>query len=117
MTTSGAPSVVVIDYGSGNLRSAERALARVGADVSVTDGPRVRRARPTASCCPASARSPHAWTGDPQVGADALVRARVAAGRPVLGICVGMQVLYQSGEEHGARTTGIGALAGDGSCG
>jgi glutamine amidotransferase len=47
------------------------------------------------------------------VGADKVVRSRLAAGRPVLGICVGMQVLYQAGEEHGVRSTGIGALDGE----
>ena len=47
------------------------------------------------------------------VGADDVVRSRVAAGRPVLGICVGMQVLYGAGEEHGVRTTGIGVLSGE----
>src|SRR5262249_4130072 len=47
-----------------------------------------------------------------RVGADDLVRERVAAGRPVLGICVGMQVLYDSREGHGLRTAGVSALPG-----
>ncbi len=47
------------------------------------------------------------------VGGDAVVAERVAAGRPVLGICVGMQVLYEAGEEHGVRTKGLGLLAGE----
>jgi glutamine amidotransferase len=47
------------------------------------------------------------------IGADELVRSRVVDGRPVLGICVGMQVLYDAGEEHGVRTNGIGALGGN----
>jgi imidazole glycerol-phosphate synthase subunit HisH len=110
--TASAPSVVVVDYGSGNLRSAERALAHVGADVMVTsdtslaleaDGVVLPGVGAFAAC----------MAGVVSVGADALVQARVAAGRPVLGICVGMQVLYQAGEEHGIRTTGIGVLPGE----
>jgi imidazole glycerol-phosphate synthase subunit HisH len=107
-----APSVVVIDYGSGNLRSAERALAHVGADVIVTadvsagieaDGVVLPGVGAYAAC----------MAGVIAVGADDLVRARVAADRPVLGICVGMQVLFGAGEEHGVRTAGIGVLDGD----
>jgi imidazole glycerol-phosphate synthase subunit HisH len=109
--TAGAPSVLVIDHGSGNLRSAERALAQVGADVVVTsdlsngmdvDGVVLPGVGAYAAC----------MEGIRAVGADELVRARVAAGRPVLGICVGMQVLYATGEEHGVRTTGIGLFPG-----
>jgi glutamine amidotransferase len=47
------------------------------------------------------------------VGADDLVRERAADGRPVLGICVGMQVMFGAGEEHGTRTPGIGVFGGD----
>lgn len=107
-----APSVVVVDYGSGNLRSAERALAHVGADVTVTsdvslgvdaDGVVLPGVGAYAAC----------MDGVLSVGAERLIRDRVAAGRPVLGICVGMQVLYAAGEEHGVRTTGIDVLPGE----
>ncbi|HWC35147.1 MAG TPA: imidazole glycerol phosphate synthase subunit HisH [Mycobacteriales bacterium] len=109
---SSKPSVVVIDHGSGNLRSAERALARVGADVTVTsDSAAAYDAAGTVlpgvgafAACMAGVRS---------VGADRVVRDRVAAGRPVLGICVGMQVLYDAGEEHGIRADGVGVLPGE----
>jgi len=106
-----APSVVVLDYGSGNLRSAERALARVGASVTVTadveaardcDGLVVPGVGAFAAC----------MAGIRSVGADAVVPERVAEGRPVLGICVGMQVLYDVGDEHGVVTSGIGVLPG-----
>ncbi len=106
------PSVVVIDHGSGNLRSAERALARVGADVRVTadldtaydaDGVVLPGVGAFAAC----------MAGVRDVRADALVRQRIELGRPVLGICVGMQVLYDVGEEHGERTDGIGVLPGE----
>jgi glutamine amidotransferase len=106
------PTVVVVDHGSGNLRSAERALARVGADVVVSpqrsvavdaDGVVLPGVGAFAAC----------MAGVRAVKADELVRDRLAAGRPVLGICVGMQVLYDVGDEHGQRTDGIGVLSGE----
>jgi glutamine amidotransferase len=104
--------VVVLDYGSGNLRSAERALARVGADVTVTadlaavaaaDGLVVPGVGAYAAC----------MAGIDAVGAGSAVRDRVGADRPVLGICVGMQVLFDSGSEHGLVTKGLGVLPGE----
>jgi glutamine amidotransferase len=110
--TAGAPSVVIIDYGSGNLRSAERALAHVGADVTVTAD--VSDAVDAAGVVlPGVGAYAACMAGICSVGADELVRSRVAAGRPVLGICVGMQVLYDAGEEHGVRAAGIGVLPGE----
>ncbi len=106
-----APKVVILDYGSGNLRSAERALARVGADVTVTsdldaaaaaDGLVVPGVGAFAAC----------MTGIDTLGAAPVITARVAAGRPVLGICVGMQVLFEYGDEHGVVTKGLGLLPG-----
>jgi glutamine amidotransferase len=103
--------VVVLDYGSGNLRSAERALDRVGADVTVTadlnaarecDGLVVPGVGAFAAC----------MEGIRAIGGDYVVRERVEAGRPVLGICVGMQVLFDRGDEHGVVTEGIGVLPG-----
>ena len=109
--SSAGPSVVVVDYGSGNLRSAERALAHVGADVVVSGDPS-RALEADGVVLPGVGAYAACMEGVVAVGADDLVRARIAANRPVLGICVGMQVLYEIGEEHGVRTTGIGALAG-----
>ncbi len=103
--------VVVLDYGSGNLRSAERALARVGADVRVTadlaaaagaDGLVVPGVGAYAAC----------MAGVDALGAGPMITARVAGGRPVLGICVGEQILFGYGEEHGVRTPGLGLLPG-----
>lgn len=105
------PSVVVLDYGSGNLRSAERALVRAGASVEVTadpdaaldaDGLAVPGVGAFAACV----------AGLRAVGGGKLIAQRLAAGRPVLGICVGMQVLFQAGVEHGQLTEGCGLLPG-----
>ena len=105
------PSVVVLDYGSGNLRSAERALVRAGASVEVTadpdaaldaDGLAVPGVGAFAACV----------AGLRAVGGGKLIAQRLAAGRPVLGICVGMQVLFQAGVEHGQLTKGCGLLPG-----
>ncbi|MBO4206038.1 imidazole glycerol phosphate synthase subunit HisH [Micromonospora echinofusca] len=111
MSTRTTRRVVVLDYGSGNLRSAERALARVGADVTVTadlaaaaaaDGLVVPGVGAYAAC----------MAGIEALGAGPVIAERVAAGRPVLGICVGMQVLFEYGEEHGVVTKGLGLLPG-----
>jgi glutamine amidotransferase len=110
--TAGSPSVVVIDYGSGNLRSAERALAEVGANVEVTSD--MAKARDADGVVlPGVGAFAACMAGVHGVGADDVVRERVEAGRPVLGICVGMQVLYDGGREHGIRTPGIGVLSGN----
>ena len=104
-------SVAVLDYGSGNLRSVQRALERVGANVSVTadiavaveaDGLVVPGVGAFAAC----------MDGLLGVRAAGPIAARVAAGRPVLGICVGMQVLFDAGVEHGVEAKGLGVLRG-----
>jgi len=103
--------VVVLDYGSGNLRSAERALARVGADVTVTaDAAAARDADGLA--VPGVGAFAACMAGLSAVDGPRVVAERVAAGRPVLGICVGMQVLFESGDEHGVVTEGLRVLPG-----
>ncbi len=109
---SGArPSVVIFDYGSGNLRSASRALERVGADTAVTADPGAAlNARglvvPGVGAFAACMRGLRAVRGDE------IIAKRLAGSRPVLGICVGMQVLFGEGREHGERTAGCGAWPG-----
>ncbi|CAI7979929.1 imidazole glycerol phosphate synthase subunit HisH [Frankia sp. Hr75.2] len=105
------PDVVVLDYGSGNLRSAERALARVGAEVTVTADLDAARAA-GGLVVPGVGAFAACMAGVDAVGGGEVVRERLAAGRPVLGICVGMQILYQLGDEHGVRTEGLGVLEG-----
>jgi glutamine amidotransferase len=104
-------NVVVLDYGSGNVRSAVRALERVGASVELTadrdaavgcDGLVVPGVGAFAAC----------MAGLDAVAAPEILAARLQAGRPVLGICVGMQVLFDAGIEHGVETAGLGLLAG-----
>jgi glutamine amidotransferase len=105
------PRVVVLDYGSGNLRSAQRALQRAGADAAVTadaaaaltaDGLVVPGVGAFAAC----------MAGLVGVGGDQVIAKRLAAAAPVLGICVGMQVLFEAGDEHGQRTDGCGCWPG-----
>ncbi|HEY9392204.1 MAG TPA: imidazole glycerol phosphate synthase subunit HisH [Mycobacteriales bacterium] len=103
--------VVVLDYGSGNLRSAQRALVRAGAQVTVSD----RAADALAAdglVVPGVGAFAACMRQLVGVGGDAVIRERVAAGRPVLGICVGMQVLFDQGDEHGVLTRGLGVLPG-----
>ncbi|EFC80306.1 imidazole glycerol phosphate synthase subunit HisH [Parafrankia sp. EUN1f] len=109
--TGARPKVVVLDYGSGNLRSAERAVARVGAEVTVTADLDAARAA-DGLVVPGVGAYAACMAGIEAIGGGAVVRERLAAGRPVLGICVGMQILYEVGDEHGVRTEGLGVLAG-----
>ena len=115
---SGAQSCAVIDYGSGNLRSAAKALARAAADhalpvqVVVTADPAVVRAagRIVIPGVGAFADCRAGLLGIPGM-ADALEAAR-QAGTPILGICVGMQLMAGRGFEHGVHP-GLGWVAGD----
>jgi glutamine amidotransferase len=105
------PDVVVLDYGSGNLRSAERAVARAGASVTVTSD------RDAAVGCdglvvPGVGAFAACMTGLRAAGGDKIIAQRVELGRPVLGICVGMQVLFASGVEHDVRADGCGVWPG-----
>ena len=101
-----APSVVVLDYGSGNVRSAVRALERAGADVELTAD---RRAASEADglVVPGVGAFESVVEGVKAVRGHEVVGRRLAGGRPVLGICVGMQVLFETGVEHGRRTEGL----------
>ncbi len=104
-------SVVILDYGSGNLRSAERALASTGADVAVTADPRAAL-EADGLVVPGVGAFAACMAGIGAVGGERLVEQRLAGGRPVLGICVGMQVLFEHGVEHGVDTPGLGQWPG-----
>jgi glutamine amidotransferase len=104
-------SVVVLDYGSGNLRSAERALARAGASVTVTADPDAALAC-DGLVVPGVGAFAACMSGLRAVGGEKLVARRVELRRPVLGICVGMQVLFSAGVEHGETCDGVGVWPG-----
>ena len=101
----------MLDYGSGNLRSAERALARVGADVTVTSDINAARTA-DGLVVPGVGAFAACMAGLRAVRGDRIVDERLAGSRPVLGICVGMQVLFELGVEHGTRTEGCGQWPG-----
>jgi imidazole glycerol-phosphate synthase subunit HisH len=105
------PRVAVLDYGSGNLRSAERALVRAGASVTVTADPE-EALECDGLAVPGVGAFAACMAGLRSVGGDKLVARRIELGRPVLGICVGMQVLFAAGEEHGLRTEGCAVWPG-----
>ena len=102
--------IAILDYGMGNLRSAEKALGHVGAEAEITrDHERVRAA--DGVVLPGVGAFPRAMDAVRSLGLDDLLRERVAEGVPALGICLGMQLLFErSGELGGAE--GIGLLEG-----
>ncbi|WP_370459460.1 imidazole glycerol phosphate synthase subunit HisH [Isoptericola sp. BMS4] len=109
--TTGRPHVVVFDYGFGNVRSAVRALERVGAEVELTAD--VRRAgEATGLVVPGVGAFGACMAGLRAARGDQVVDRRLAGNRPVLGICVGMQVMFTAGVEHGERSEGLGEWRG-----
>lgn len=106
-----APSVVVLDYGSGNVRSVVRALERAGASVELTgdmdaamaaDGLLVPGVGAFAAC----------MEGLRKIRGERIIARRLSGGRPVMGICVGMQILFEHGIEHGVEAEGCGEWPG-----
>ena len=105
------PSVVVLDYGSGNVHSAAKALELAGADVELSrDRARVGAADglfvPGVGAFSAVMQQLNAVRGGE------LIERRLAGGRPVLGVCVGMQILFENGVERGNETPGLGEWPG-----
>jgi len=100
------PSVVVLDYGSGNVHSAAKALEAAGADVDLTaDRSRVLAA--DGLLVPGVGAFSAVMSALDSVHGGDLVDLRLAGGKPVLGICVGMQVLFGRGVERGVETEGL----------
>jgi imidazole glycerol-phosphate synthase subunit HisH len=104
-------SLVVLDYGSGNLRSAQRALERVGAQVEVTADPRAAAAA-DGLVVPGVGAYEACMTGLRAVRGELLIADRLANQQPVLGICVGMQILFARGVEFGVESAGCGQWPG-----
>jgi glutamine amidotransferase len=102
--------VAILDYGMGNLRSVQKALERVGAEAEVTDD-RKRADRAHGVILPGVGAFPKAMNGIRELGFDELVTERVATGRPVLGICLGLQLMFGSSSEN-EGADGIGVLPG-----
>jgi imidazole glycerol-phosphate synthase subunit HisH len=109
--TGRRPIVAVLDYGSGNLRSAVRSLQRVGADAAATADPDAALAA-AGLVVPGVGAFAACMAGLAAVGGPEIIAERLARAAPVLGICVGMQVLFARGVEHGERTVGCGAWPG-----
>jgi imidazole glycerol-phosphate synthase subunit HisH len=109
--TRSRPSVVVLDYGSGNLRSAQRALERVGADAQINADADVAM-RADGLVVPGVGAFAACMAGLRAVGGDQVIAKRLASARPVLGICVGMQILFETGAEHGEMARGVGSWPG-----
>jgi glutamine amidotransferase len=91
--------IAILDYGSGNLRSAQRAFERSGSEVVVTSD-RDTALNAAGLVVPGVGAFAACMRGLVAIGGDEIVRARVAAKRPTLGICVGLQILFRDGDEH-----------------
>ena len=106
-----APTIGLVDYGMGNRRSVEKALQRVGAQVALTGDHDALRAT-DGLLVPGVGAFNAAMRALRETGLDELVRERAAAGTPVFGACLGMQLLFEGSEEHGGGEAGLGLLAG-----
>lgn len=102
--------IAILDYGMGNLRSVEKALERVGAEADRTADPKVA-AEAAGVVLPGVGAFPRAMEHIRQIGLDEFVAGRVEAGVPVIGICLGMQLLFESSVEN-EGSTGLGLMDG-----
>ncbi len=100
------PRVVVFDYGFGNVRSCENSLFRAGADAVISSDIDSARAA-DGLVVPGVGAFEACMAGLRSAGGDQVVAERIATGRPVLGICVGMQIMFANGIEHGVDTAGL----------
>ena len=98
--------MALLDYGAGNLRSAQRALEHVGGDVVVTRDPMVA-VEADGLVVPGVGAFDACMRGLREVAGPRIIGQRLAGDRPVLGICVGLQVMFDRGVEHGRHRTRI----------
>jgi glutamine amidotransferase len=108
---SEAPRIAIVDYGMGNRRSVEKALERVGARAFISREHAQLRAA-DGLLLPGVGAFPAAMRTIRELGLDELLRELVAAGTPLFGSCMGMQLLFERSEEHGGAE-GLGLLAGE----
>ncbi|HVX33240.1 MAG TPA: imidazole glycerol phosphate synthase subunit HisH [Solirubrobacterales bacterium] len=106
-----APLILILDYGMGNLRSVEKALEHVGARAAIGAEPDAVRAA-DGLILPGVGAFPRAMERIRASGLDELIAERAAAGTPVLGICLGLQLLFERSEELGGAD-GLGLLPGE----
>ncbi|MGH3653825.1 imidazole glycerol phosphate synthase subunit HisH [Glutamicibacter sp.] len=104
-------TVVVLDYGSGNVRSAVRALEAAGAEVELTADPK-KIVAADGLVVPGVGAYASVMEQLTKTGSLRWIGRRIAGGLPVLGICVGHQVFFEEGVEHGVKTEGIGEWPG-----
>jgi glutamine amidotransferase len=103
--------IAVVDYGMGNRRSVEKALAHIGANVTITNEHERLRAA-AGLVVPGVGAFPRGMVKLRELGLDELLRERLATGIPVLGICLGMQLGFERSTEQGG-TPGLGVIAGE----
>ncbi len=102
--------IAIIDYGMGNLRSAQKALEKVGCETIITDNPdNLEMAE--AAILPGVGAFPDCYKGLKQKGFVEAIKEFVHTGKPLLGICIGMQLLFEYGEESGG-SEGLGIFKG-----
>lgn len=107
----GGPKITVLDYGAGNVRSAVRALEHVGAQVTLSGATEdIREA--DGLFVPGVGAYQAVMDALRSSGALRHIGYRIAGGRPVMGVCVGHQVMFEAGVEHGVRTEGLGEWPG-----
>jgi imidazole glycerol-phosphate synthase subunit HisH len=104
-------TIAIVDYGMGNRRSVEKALAHVGARALITRDPATLEAA-DALVVPGVGAFPQGMRNLVELGLDERIRSAAATGKPVLGICLGMQLLFERSQEH-ELTEGLGLLAGE----
>ena len=103
--------IAIVDYGMGNRRSVEKALEHIGVPADISSSPERLRAA-TGLILPGVGAFPRAMTNLRELGLDELLRERVAAGTPLLGICLGMQLAFDSSSEQGGAE-GLGIVSGE----
>ena len=104
-------TAVVFDYGFGNVRSMVRALANLGVDTTLTSDYR-QSLEADGLVVPGVGAFAACMEGLKKVDGDRVIYDRIRAGRPVLGVCVGEQIMFEHGLEHGAHAAGIGLIGG-----